>query len=267
MTKHLFSKIAKQNCILLLLLLYGVFNNVTSIYVVNANEIQSARIVSGTTTNIQNAKYTVYLRVNGKFICGGSLVTVQFVITAAHCVKNLNPSQLTIVGGATYLSDSGVRRSVHKIITPKEYNSKTYHMDIAVVKLSGNMSGKNIATIELCKASWKLGDSIDVYGWGAMSESNNRESNQLRTVKVPLVARSKCKDMYKRDGTITETMFCAGDLKGKDSCSGDSGGPAVFQKQLCGVVSWGVGCARTNYPGVYTYIKTVRNFIDRAMKL
>ena len=234
---------------------------------VNGTE-SSARIVNGTTTNIKNAKFTVYLRQSGKFICGGSLVTAQHVITAAHCVKNVNPLQLTVVGGATYLSETGVRRGVSKIITPKEYNSRTYHTDIAVLKLSGDMKGNNIETIELCKANWKLGDSIVVYGWGALSEHNNQESNQLRTVRVPLVTRKKCSEMYKRDGSsITNTMFCAGDLKGKDSCSGDSGGPAIFQNQLCGVVSWGVGCARANFPGVYTSIKAVRNFIDRAMKI
>lgn len=249
-----------------LLVLYALSYRIPFCYV-NGSE-SSGRIVNGTTTNIRNAKFTVYLRQNGKFICGGSLVTPQQVITAAHCVKNVNPAQLTVVGGATYLSEIGVRRSVSKIMTPKEYNAKTYHSDIAVLKLSGDMKGNNIETIELCKDNWKLGDSIDVYGWGALSEHNNRESNQLRTVRVPLVTRKKCSDMYKRDGSsITNTMFCAGDLKGKDSCFGDSGGPAIFQNQLCGVVSWGVGCARTNFPGVYTSIKTVRNFIDRAMKL
>lgn len=228
----------------------------------------SGRIVSGSTTNIKSAKFLVYLRLNGKFICGGSLVTPEIVVTAAHCVKNARPSQMTVVGGATYLSETGVRRGVSKIVTPKEYNTRTYHTDVAVLKLTGSLIGENIATIGLCEANWKLGDFIDVYGWGALSEYNNRESNQLRTVRVPLVTRKRCSDMYRVDGsTITKTMFCAGDLKGKDACFGDSGGPAVFQNQLCGVVSWGVGCARTNFPGVYTSIKSVRNFIDRAMKI
>lgn len=248
--------------LLCFILIFG-YTNVTG-----SENSSSARIVSGSTTNIRSAKFTVNLRVSGKFICGGSLIAPQIVITAAHCVKNIKPSQLTVVGGVTYLSESGVRRGVSKIVIPKEYNQRTYHTDIAVLKLSGDMSGNNIEIIELCKANWKLGDYIDVYGWGAISENNNHESNQLRTVKVPLVTRKRCSDMYKVDGSrITQTMFCAGDLKGKDACFGDSGGPAVFKNQLCGVVSWGVGCARTNFPGVYTNIKTVRNFIDRAIKM
>lgn len=56
-------------------------------------------------------------------------------------------------------------------------------------------------------------------------------------------------------------MFCAGfTTGGKDSCSGDSGGPIVdSSKVLQGLVSWGNGCAEANYAGVYT---RVGQFVD-----
>ncbi|KAM7354829.1 trypsin delta/gamma-like protein CG30031 [Cochliomyia hominivorax] len=265
MTKFLFTKTLRHS-LLTIFILCDIISRASFIYVKGSES--TGRIVNGSITNINSAKFTVNLRVNGKFICGGSLITPEIVVTAAHCVKGVSPGRLTVVGGATYLSESGVRRSVDKIITPKEYNAKTYHFDIAVLKLTGKMIGNNIETIELCKDDWKLGDYINVFGWGALNENSNKESNQLRTVRVPLVTRKRCSDMYKVDGSrISNTMFCAGDLKGKDACFGDSGGPAVFHNQLCGVVSWGMGCARRNFPGVYTSIKTVRQFIEKAMKL
>ncbi|XP_075159392.1 seminase-like [Haematobia irritans] len=228
----------------------------------------NARIVGGSATTIDKAKYLVYLRLNGGFICGGSLVSSQYVVTAAHCVDGVSPSKLIVVGGATRLSETGVRRGVAKIIKPQNYNKpKPYHMDVAVLKLASEMKGKNIATIPLCKSSWKIGDYIDLYGWGQLSENNKMSVDQMRKVSVPLVLRSKCKQAYKNRETITSSMFCAGDLNGKDSCYGDSGGPAIFQNELCGVVSWGLRCASSVYPGVYTSIKAARDFIDRAMKL
>ncbi|KAF5266057.1 hypothetical protein FOXYS1_3125, partial [Fusarium oxysporum] len=63
---------------------------------------------------------------------------------------------------------------------------------------------------------------------------------------------------------ITNQMFCAGvSSGGKDSCQGDSGGPIVdSSKTLIGAVSWGNGCARPNYSGVYASVGALRSFID-----
>ena len=58
-----------------------------------------------------------------------------------------------------------------------------------------------------------------------------------------------------RSSQITQSMLCAADL-GQDACQGDSGGPLVTKKErysyVIGVVSWGSGCAKKEYPGVYS---------------
>lgn len=71
-----------------------------------------------------------------------------------------------------------------------------------------------------------------------------------------------CSDAYEQFGGVTDRMICAGD-PGKDSCQGDSGGPLVSGGKQVGIVSWGLGCARSGYPGVYTRVANidVRNFI------
>lgn len=62
-------------------------------------------------------------------------------------------------------------------------------------------------------------------------------------------------------------MWCAGDLRigGKDACKGDSGSPAIQDNKIVGIVSWSMGCARANAPGVYTDISKVQPWIKQAI--
>jgi len=61
-------------------------------------------------------------------------------------------------------------------------------------------------------------------------------------------------------------MFCASVLGKKDACTYDSGGPLVYEKQVCGIVSFGIGCASRRYPGVYTDVHYVKPFIVKGIK-
>ena len=75
---------------------------------------------------------------------------------------------------------------------------------------------------------------------------------------------SDCKLAY-GDENIIDSMMCAG-IEGKDSCQGDSGGPLTCDGLLCGIVSWGYGCALADFPGVYTqtsyFVDWITNNID-----
>lgn len=81
---------------------------------------------------------------------------------------------------------------------------------------------------------------------------------------MPIVNQTVCSDAYASFGGITDRMICAGlTAGGKDACQGDSGGPLVADGKLVGVVSWGYGCARPNYPGVYSRVAAVRDWITK----
>jgi trypsin len=79
---------------------------------------------------------------------------------------------------------------------------------------------------------------------------------------VNIVSSSECDSAYSSYGGITENMICAAvSGGGKDACQGDSGGPLVADGILVGIVSWGVGCAEANYPGVYSNVAALKEFV------
>lgn len=109
-----------------------------------------------------------------------------------------------------------------------------------------------------------------VTGWGATSE-NGQISVNLQEVTVPIMSNVDCKKTGYGQSRITDNMMCAGFPEGKkDSCQGDSGGPMhVIDSemklesvhQIAGIVSWGEGCAKPNYPGVYTRVNRFRTWL------
>ncbi|RWS29267.1 secreted salivary gland peptide-like protein [Leptotrombidium deliense] len=93
----------------------------------------------------------------------------------------------------------------------------------------------------------------------------------LQEVKVPIVSNDKCKSMFLTAGRheyIPEIFMCAGYAEGgRDSCQGDSGGPLQVQGDdgkwfLAGIISWGIGCAEPNLPGVCTRISKFKSWIQ-----
>merc|ERR1712071_556690 len=98
-----------------------------------------------------------------------------------------------------------------------------------------------------------------ITGWGTLSEGAFGLPNVLHKVSIPVVSDEDCDSAYAAAGYGSiDSMICAGLPEGgKDSCQGDSGGPFFLndaEPTLIGVVSWGIGCARAGYPGVYSEV-------------
>jgi secreted trypsin-like serine protease len=105
------------------------------------------------------------------------------------------------------------------------------------------------------------GTKLRVSGWGLTTENGNF-STDLLWVEVPVSARTVCADRY--PNRIDNTKICAGD-SAKDSCQGDSGGPLSGYPSsgvlLIGIVSFGYGCGREGFPGVYTRVSAFADWI------
>jgi len=116
------------------------------------------------------------------------------------------------------------------------------------------------------------GEKVTVVGWGVKDASGSGGvSDQLMQVSVNVISNDECdasgdnQDNY--NGQITSNMLCAKvNGGGKDSCQGDSGGPLTNPAgHQVGVVSWGVGCAEPNFPGVYARVSKAYDWIEKTV--
>ncbi|XP_013097442.2 seminase-like [Stomoxys calcitrans] len=244
------------------ILILGLWNIVTAS---NDTSAAETRIVGGQVTTISNVPYMVQVWKNGSFACGGALVAKNFVLCAAHCFRELDPANVVVVAGATNLMETGVRSKVQKLLLPAAWNPTTMYMDAAVLKLATPITTAAAKTVGFYRGKLNPGLEVRISGWGRVTE-DGKMSRQIRTTRVPVVNRDQCVKQYQDVFTLQNTMFCAGVPGSKDACLGDSGGPAICKGKLCGIVSYGNGCARVGFPGIYTILNRALPFIKNAMK-
>ncbi|XP_076165855.1 trypsin-1 [Ptiloglossa arizonensis] len=222
------------------------------------------RIIGGEATTIREAPYQVSLQMKGRHFCGGSIIAKHWVVTAGHCA-HFKPGECTIHSGSTYVS-KGTKHRVHQVIKHHgyAYRKGAPINDIALVRVVNADAFKfTRATkpIPLYQGNPEhlVGKKALITGWG---HTDHGVPSALHKVWVPLVSRHTCNKDYKGHGGISEGEICAGFAAGhKDSCQGDSGGPLVVNGHLVGIVSWGQGCGKPNYPGVYTDVSHYRHWI------
>ncbi|XP_033236315.1 serine proteinase stubble isoform X2 [Drosophila pseudoobscura] len=201
--------------------------------------------------------------------CGGALINENWIATAGHCVDDLLISQIRIRVGEYDFSHVQeqlpyIERGVAKKVVHPKYNFFTYEYDLALVKLEQPLEfAPHVSPICLPETeSLLIGMNATVTGWGRLSEGGTLPS-VLQEVSVPIVSNDNCKSMFLRAGRqefIPDIFLCAGyETGGQDSCQGDSGGPLQAKSSdgrffLAGIISWGIGCAEANLPGVCTRI-------------
>ncbi|MEO3977184.1 serine protease [Streptomyces sp. CAU 1734] len=186
--------------------------------------------------------------------CGGSLLTQQIVLTAAHCVSGSgNNTSITATAGVVDLqSPSAIRVRSTKVLQAPGYNGTG--KDWALIKLAQPI---NLPTLKIANTTAFDSGTFTVAGWGAAREGGAQQRYLLKAT-VPFVSDASCRSSY--PSLVAAEEICAGlPQGGVDTCQGDSGGP-MFRRDNAGawiqvgIVSWGEGCARPNLPGVYTQV-------------
>ncbi|MEY4178173.1 MAG: hypothetical protein RLY70_1747 [Planctomycetota bacterium] len=228
-------------------------------------------IVGGNEVAISSAPFAVALLDSEGFqYCGGSLISETHVLTAAHC--KVAQGDLVAINRANLRSGAGEVISVAGVTTHPRFREigrdDIPNNDIAIITLSRKATqGSSIRPVKHDTLT-DPGKSATVVGWGQTKESGN-SSWVLRSVRVPFVSNSDANRADSYNGQVNRNMLAAGAM-GKDSCQGDSGGPLFMKNDAgdlrqVGIVSWGNGCARRNYPGVYTRVANYFDWINNTM--
>ncbi|XP_058886777.1 transmembrane protease serine 2-like isoform X1 [Acipenser ruthenus] len=236
----------------------------------------STRIIGGTVAQVGEWPWQVSLQINKHHICGGTIITPYWIVTAAHCVETYShASYWTVVGGFLTLTEMQTvpGSSVSLIIANKNYNSQTKDNDIALMKLTRPLAFSNtVKPVCLPNVGLQAAPSSQYWisGWGA-SREGGASTEDLLMARVNAIGRDTCNSAQVYNGLITKAMICAGVLQGGvDSCQGDSGGPLVTQENslwwLMGDTSWGYGCAQRNKPGVYGNVTYFLDWIYHQMQ-
>ncbi|XP_010786167.1 prothrombin, partial [Notothenia coriiceps] len=255
------------------------------------------RIVGGDDAEVASAPWQVmlYKRSPQELLCGASLISDQWILTAAHCIlyppwnKNFTASDILVRLGKHNRAqfERGVEKivAIDEIIVHPKYNWKVnLNRDIALLHLrrpvvfTDQIHPICLPSKKVAKTLMTSGFKGRVTGWGNLKETWNPSARNLpkvlQQIHLPIVDPDICR--ASTSVKTTDNMFCAGfkpdDAVRGDACEGDSGGPFVMKYPAdnrwyqMGIVSWGEGCDRDGKYGFYTHLFRMGRWMRKAIE-
>ncbi|XP_045456506.1 trypsin CFT-1-like [Melitaea cinxia] len=241
------------------------------------------RIIGGNVTTVEKYPFAVQILYMSQLCCGGSLITMWHVLTAAHCFFNqygqlINPALVSARIGSSYANRGGTVHQVSQIVVHDSYNTPIRDNDVAVMTLASSVrlsSSVALAVLPIQDSEVPDNEPVVLIGWGRTNASVAQGSESLKEVEVYSIPRDTCRVRYEflesysnQPFPVTENMICVGILNvgGKDACQGDSGGPVLHRGVVVGITSWGWGCAEAQFPGVNTRVSSYTSWINSTVR-
>uniref|UniRef100_A0A8C3B392 Transmembrane serine protease 9 n=2 Tax=Cyclopterus lumpus TaxID=8103 RepID=A0A8C3B392_CYCLU len=230
----------------------------------------SRKIVGGVTARRGEWPWIGSLQFQRLHRCGATLIHSKWLLTAAHCLKgDPSPTNWAVSLGSVLRSGVGALViPIQRVIIHPAFNGSNMDHDVALLELAvpAPMS-LTIQSVCLPSPVHRFPKHTECYitGWGSMREGGSL-TNLLQKAAVNIIDQPSCQQSY--ENLLTPHMMCAGSMGGgRDTCLGDSGGPLTCRKPsgqwfVAGVTSWGHGCGRIGFPGVYTRVTSFRKWIS-----
>lgn len=211
---------------------YLIFLAISVINCADQNEATSSksfpqilrRIVGGHNSNISDVPYQVALLNFFEILfCGGSIISKNYILTAAHCYIDMDyPLMSTVRVGSSSQLSGGTLLTISNITVHPLYNENKLDYDFALLRLKTPIENfnSNVQSIALPSAdhSLKPGSFARLSGWGSL-QFNGSEPNILQVLDVPLISWDECQAVYQH---LTERMFCSDNTAaGKSPCNGE----------------------------------------------
>ncbi|XP_028167272.1 uncharacterized protein LOC114357723 isoform X1 [Ostrinia furnacalis] len=216
------------------------------------------------------------------YVCGGTLIDANHIMTAAHCIKSYKGFELRIRLGEWDVNRDVeffpyIERDVVSVHVHPLYYAGTLDNDLAILKMDHPVEWTKYPHISpAClpdKYTDYAGQRCWTTGWGKDAFGDyGKYQNVLKEVDVPILSHGQCQQQLKQtrlgyNYELNQGFLCAGGEEGKDACKGDGGGPLVCERggtwQLVGVVSWGIGCGQPGVPGVYVKVAHYLDWISQ----
>uniref|UniRef100_A0A7N6FLW1 Granzyme M n=1 Tax=Anabas testudineus TaxID=64144 RepID=A0A7N6FLW1_ANATE len=223
-----------------------------------------SEIINGEKVSENSMLYMVSVQNDYGHVCGGFLISEDFVVTAAHCDKE-NPT--SVVLGTHNLKEAG-KTAIKQTYKPEAYQQFSKGDDIMLLELSIKVELNNrVQTVKLPESGINMNENQQclVAGWGKTHDGALSIEDELRMVDVSVIDKEFCKTKWK---DLPPNVICAGGNGTKKGvCQGDSGGPLVCNETAVGVVSFSQKqCNYAEAPNVYTDVSKYLDWINNVTK-
>ncbi|OMJ29224.1 Chymotrypsin BI [Smittium culicis] len=249
-------------------------------FAVLASARRIERIVGGVDAKPDEFQFAVFI-INESLqsVCGGSLISNQWIVTAAHCMTKTALRNIKVVVGKNDVRGQ-TGAPVSEGYIHAKYDPKKFLNDIAILKLK--YPAQNAKPIKIDKSTKTDYEKMTAVGWGLTSSNNDAPNPLLKQVELITQPLSFCKPKYNLfKGNTEGHQICTGNTPGKDTCQGDSGGPLLRkignEWRLAGLTSFGSFndkqkvtsgiCGSVDVVSIYTNVYGYIDFIESATKI